>query len=525
MVQSKSVSRHFRAALLLALTLMMALLVSCSQGQPSASSASSSSDGQKAIAFDLGNDADRALVNECLSWLAQEYRFYGPIDAADPDDQVRFAVHYLGLTDRDTWESGDYTAIAGRGGGANGSTNMRVSTGNVDDVSLRFFGAAPDYASMDGALCKRINDYVYFGVTAPPGQSAGYAAATGLEPEGDGSYTALFEVYDNGMPYTPKDASFYGKDPSGMMAELGVSAPLCTGRATLRPIERDGEVSLIVESYSIDGATDAGTPSTAAPIAIATPYYTIEVPADWPAAGSSVTYEVDEGLRYADGAPNLGIGYHATISIDGGTVGVACFTDTWGPQGDFKSVNVGAPENLPGWHVCAYTASASACKSNNLKDLTGLLDEFASFITLASADGADGDAAVNGGAQGGSAAASNTVSRKAEFADRFAAIKDEKASDIRMAGSTQDMKHATSEYNDRYAALMDEVLAYLRSLPSIDEASLDASQEAWLSETEVRVESVVSESGRGSFAGLAGLAERALAYEERLAVLIDMIPE
>ncbi len=205
-----------------------------------------------AASYDLANAADRALLNERLSWMSQA--FHGEvnraIDVLDANEQVKFAVHYLGLTNRDTWETGDYTSIAGPGGGANGSTNVRVAIGYVSDVANEFFCVTPDYSALDG-MYKYIDGYIYFGVTAPPGQSAGYAAATSVEPLGDGRYVVDFEVYCGSMPYMEQDDAFYGGTPSEMMAALGVSAPLRAGNATVRVVNREGAPSVEFESYEL----------------------------------------------------------------------------------------------------------------------------------------------------------------------------------------------------------------------------------------------------------------------------------
>ena len=386
------------AALLAAFALVA--FTACGQPQKSSSSAVSESAGAIPVAeFKLENADNRALLNERLSWMSQAFYAVDAVNLANANDQVAFALHYLGLTDYGTWEFGDYTAIAGPGGGANGSTNVRVATGHVNDVVKDFFGTEPDYSALNG-IYKSIDDYVYFGVTAPVGQSAAYSAATGIEPLGDGLYSVPFEIYSGGgLVYQEQDTGFYSLAPSEMMASLGIAEPQRTGKALVRLSEQNGKTVLVFESYELD-ARNAPKASGAPPNTITTSHYTITIPDGWPAEfQGQYSYSVNEETNWATGAPNLGICGRTEVVVGNESFHVYCFTDVWGPQGDFAVKVIGTPGNLPGWRVVAFTARTNP-RGDAPSALSGLLDEFSSFITLAPPAEAGSAAAASPAASG-----------------------------------------------------------------------------------------------------------------------------
>jgi len=128
------------------------------------------------------------------------------------------------------------------------------------------------------------------------------------------------------------------------------------------------------------GSQEQGSPAGRT---IVTPYYTVEIPAGWPdGAGGEVTYEVNEDLQHVQGAPDLGMGCMTSIRVGSGRLEVACFTDNWGVQGDYKSVVIGTPPNLAGWRVMAFTPSDHAAETAGITPFASRIQEFASFVKL-----------------------------------------------------------------------------------------------------------------------------------------------
>lgn len=529
--------RYTRIALMVAMAAAMMLFAACMSSASSSSSSEGSSSSVSAPSKELrlSNDDDRVLLNRRLSWMAQAFDYGGPeFDLSDVNNQVRFAIIYLRLAESDAWEFGDYTDIVGPGTAADGSTNVRVEADAVDSVVKDYFDVAPDYSALDGAY-KHNGDYVYFSVTAPPGQSAFYSAATELQLLDDGRYSVAFETYTGSMPYLEYGDDFFAEKGADMKDQLEGSHVLGKGEAVIRVSELDGEASIIFESYKAGipspGVSDAISSkeekSEAAATVITTPYYTITIPPDWPKGRKGqIAYTVDEQLKYLEGTPLHGIGCTTEVNIDGDKYDVTCFTDNWGVQGDSVAELVGTPGNLPGWRVIAYILTKSQeddAKANG--KYTAMLEEFMSFITLAPADG--GPENASGGSQSGSGQSgqqSDAALRKAEFDERFANIKAAKASDYRMGNTTMDMLAAGNEYCGKYEELINDVLDFLYSIPSVDAASLKASQETWQSDTEIRVQNAADEFRGGSLMGVAANGERLQAYEERLTKLIGMIP-
>ena len=114
---------------------------------------------------------------------------------------------------------------------------------------------------------------------------------------------------------------------------------------------------------------------------VTTDYYRVDIPKDWLSVGANPSYDVKDGLRYANGAPNLGIGCSTTIKMNNGYFYIECYTDNWGTQGDYTVRALGTPSNLPGWHVTAFTEYEPSGR-NTPANMMPYLDEFASFITL-----------------------------------------------------------------------------------------------------------------------------------------------
>lgn len=218
----------------------------------SPSSASPEKNRQSAV-LDLSDEADRVLLNEYLCWLSLGFDGDASIDSIKNDTvaQVKFAINYIGLTSPNAIERGDYTSVAGRGGGAQAASNARVSADAVKKVTEKFFGTTPDWNSLDRNQAYTYHDgEIYFGTTAPFGQSPRWSAATAVQKTADGTYLVSFDTYRDPSPYSVRDKSFYKLDSAGMARELHAEKACSKGTATLNVSEQNGKKAFELVGYS-----------------------------------------------------------------------------------------------------------------------------------------------------------------------------------------------------------------------------------------------------------------------------------
>ena len=111
-----------------------------------------------------------------------------------------------------------------------------------------------------------------------------------------------------------------------------------------------------------------------ASLTIENPYYTIELPDEWYG-----TFEAVRDDSISGSSEDLQIGGSIAIMQNGyATFSVSCYTDAWGIQGDFYSTSLGAPSNLPGYHVVVAHAMFDA-DGNRVEDRSA---EYAQYVTV-----------------------------------------------------------------------------------------------------------------------------------------------
>ena len=290
----KQLTRMLVAAFVAAL--MAVSLAACNQGASSSSesvsassSASESASAEQVVTLDWVDGSDRALVNEKLRWMAQAFwTFDGTeVDLESAENLAALAVSYIAANDYGSIEPGDFTSVSPVGGGAGGTTNMRVSAELVASVAEGFTGIKPDFTKLDGqGRYDYVDGYIYFGTTAPLNQSSGYSAADGLEELGDGRYKATFAMLESSMPYEVPGPEFYAQSADEMLAAVD-DALLCrTGEAVIRVSEDEGAngKSVVFESYVLspreDGVASGGSSANDSANAISCEAFKVELPAD-----------------------------------------------------------------------------------------------------------------------------------------------------------------------------------------------------------------------------------------------------
>lgn len=210
--------------------------------------------------LDWTDNADRALVNERLSWMSQAFKPTNikAVDLDSPYDLVSFAVQYTGVNNNDFIENGDFTSISSIGGGAGGVTNQRVSAEVLSAVTQDFFGKTPDYAKLDSQRrFEYVDGYVYFGITAPYGQIAAYSSVDSIEDLGEAEYKVAFSTITGDMPYEAHDAAFFAQDTDAMVAQLKGGQIYGSGEAVIRVKDGEEGKSVIIESFSFAEAGNA----------------------------------------------------------------------------------------------------------------------------------------------------------------------------------------------------------------------------------------------------------------------------
>lgn len=112
------------------------------------------------------------------------------------------------------------------------------------------------------------------------------------------------------------------------------------------------------DGYSIDAGTGV----------IETPYYTVRIDESWRGHYKAwfLRTDLDPGEHGDEDHPDMGCSLMLLL-VDAddpseppteeelwnadGAYSVSLFTDTWGSQGDYSVVRLGAPKSAPGWHV------------------------------------------------------------------------------------------------------------------------------------------------------------------------------
>ena len=106
---------------------------------------------------------------------------------------------------------------------------------------------------------------------------------------------------------------------------------------------------------------------------IATDYYRVDIPKDWPTPGANLDPHVDN----KQGSGGSSFGWGVRVNVGGNALlHISCFEGSMGPQLTDAVINaIGTPSNKPGWTVKAYTSDSSYGSPY-------YLDEFVSFVTL-----------------------------------------------------------------------------------------------------------------------------------------------
>ncbi|MBQ9068503.1 MAG: zinc ribbon domain-containing protein [Eggerthellaceae bacterium] len=233
-----------------------------------------------------------------------------------------------------------------------------------------------------------------------------------------------------------------------------------------------------------------------------TSYYSIQLPESW-AGQVETNVDLTEYMQEGD------LGMCCTTSIrrsNGEVFNVGCFTNNWGPQGAFTSVNLGEPTDHPGWNIYVY-AGVAQFEPQNQDAIV-----YAQYVTV-KGDGhvslppdpepePQPEPAPEPESEPLPIYQGEAGEQLAIFRQRLDYLDNAWATDPQMAKSMAEMLEASSGYVQSYTDLMNEVLAFDMGRPHINPEELQASQDAWEARLEQSQAEVAAANGGGSLLGL-----------------------